>query len=406
MRVRTAVLAVLLVAGCGADRAAPPSPAVSATSLSAADWGADLDAFLEGLERVHPKPYWREPRADFLRRVGTLRRALPSMSVADARIALIELAALIDGHTMVYPTDLGFSFYALKLYEFADGVHVLAAPSRPEAVGARVVAVGATPIADVLSRLRPLISYDNDQTILDRRPLNLVNSESLVAKGVVTDVAHPAYHVRTAAGRDLTLDPPLVSWDAYQRDVGSFPVGLPHRADPIWWTEVAPGVLHVQYNVVQRGVGDAAIAIESFAKRPGFRRIVLDVRHNGGGDNNTYDPLLAALRDPRVNRDGRLAVLIGRATFSAAANFVTEVERTTRATFVGEPTGGRPNLYGDVTDVVLPHSGIVVHVSTRYWEKGGPGDMRPAIPPDVAVALTARDFFAGRDPVLDRAVAL
>jgi outer membrane murein-binding lipoprotein Lpp len=404
MRLRAAVVAVLLLAGCGNGGGRPvASPAPAA--LSAADWSADLDALVAGVEAVHPNPYWREPRADFRRRVDTLRRTLPAMSIADARIALVELAALLDGHTMVYPTDLGFSFYALKLYEFADGVHVLAAPSRPEAVGARLVAVGATPVADVLARLRPLISYDNDQTILDRRPLNLVNSESLVAKGVVRDLAHPAFHIRTRDGRDLTLDPPLVSWDGYRRGVGSFPVGLPHRADPIWWAEVAPGVLHVQYNVVQRGVDDAAAAIRAFARRPAFRRVVVDVRHNGGGDNNTYDPLLAALRDPLVNRDGRLVVLIGRATFSAAANFVTEVERTTRTAFVGEPTGGRPNLYGDVSDVVLPHSGIVVHVSSRYWQKSTAADRRPAIAPDVAVPLTARDFFAGRDPVLDAAVA-
>ena len=68
-----------------------------------------------------------------------------------------------------------------------------------------------------------------------------------------------------------------------------------------------------------------------------------------GGDNTTYGPLLQALRDNRLK--GRLSVIIGCETFSAATNFATEVEKDTDAVLVGEPTAGRPNLYGDVRDV-------------------------------------------------------
>ena len=41
----------------------------------------------------------------------------------------------------------------------------------------------------------------------------------------------------------------------------------------------------------------------------------------------TYGSLLGALNDSSVNRKGRLFVLIGRATFSAAANFAADVDR-------------------------------------------------------------------------------
>ena len=36
-------------------------------------------------------------------------------------------------------------------------------------------------------------------------------------------------------------------------------------------------------------------------------------------------------------------MLTGRTTFSAAGNFVAEVERFTRARLIGEPPGGSPN---------------------------------------------------------------
>jgi hypothetical protein len=53
------------------------------------------------------------------------------------------------------------------------------------------------------------------------------------------------------------------------------------------------------------------------------------VRLNGGGDNHTYAPLIALFQEAWF-RQKRLYVLIGRATFSAAANFAAEVEQHTR----------------------------------------------------------------------------
>jgi hypothetical protein len=401
MRVRAVALGLVLLAACTSSGGRSPVPRPS--GLSAADWGADLDAFVSGLERVHPNPYWREPRADFRRRVDALRTSLPTMTTPQARIALVELAALIDGHTAVYPTDLGFTYYAIRLYEFADGIHVIGLPSRKEAVGGTLVGIGGVDVREAMRRVTPLVSHDNDQTVRERRPLNLVNVESLAGTGLVTDAAHPSFRVRTAAGTELTIDPPVVSWEAYQQFMGGFPLGLPHRADPIWSKEVAPGVLYVQYNAVEAGVvGDTAAAITAYARRPGFRRVALDVRHNGGGDNRTYGPLLDALRAPALRR--HLSVVVGRATFSAAMNFVNDLASATSATFVGEPTGGRPSFYGDVSDVVLPHSGIVVHVSSRYWPSPVAGDKRAALVPGVAAALTSADWLAGRDPVLDAAL--
>lgn len=55
-------------------------------------------------------------------------------------------------------------------------------------------------------------------------------------------------------------------------------------------------------------------------------------------------------------------------------NFTVDVEQSTDAVFVGEPTGARPNLYGDVRPVQMPSSGLVAHVSSRYWPKAGDTD--------------------------------
>lgn len=407
MRRLAALVAAVALMACGSTSPTPPAP--EPTGLTAEQWSADLDALVAGIESVHPNPWWREPRADFLARVAALKKTIPAMSHDDAAVALIELVATIDGHSAVYPTDVGFSYYGIRLYDFSDGLHVVAAPGHPEAVGGRLVSVGGVPVEEVRRRLTPLVSHDNGWTVRNSLPLFLVIEETLAAKRVVADRQRPSYAVRTVSGATVTLDPPALGWDEYQRKVGGFPVGLPVRArpmsesrttTPIWWKDLASGVLYVQYNAVRLGSEGAADAIEAAVAKPGLRRLVIDVRYNGGGDNTTYARLLGAVGD--AARKGRVAVLVGRQTFSAAMNFVTDVaRRAPRAVFVGEPTGARPSLYGDVGDVLMPRSGFVAHVSTRYHE-GGPGE---TLTPDVRVDVSSAYWLAARDRALDAALA-
>jgi C-terminal processing protease CtpA/Prc len=96
-------------------------------------------------------------------------------------------------------------------------------------------------------------------------------------------------------------------------------------------------------------------------------------------------------------------VLIGRKTFSAAGNLAAVLDHETRARFVGEPTGGSPNQWGDAAQVALPSLGLTVHVALQAVEVV-PDDRRLEVRPDVPAEPTAADFFAGRDPVLARAL--
>jgi C-terminal processing protease CtpA/Prc len=163
-------------------------------------------------------------------------------------------------------------------------------------------------------------------------------------------------------------------------------------------TLVEGRVVYVAYNVTLGSTSDFADELRRRAGRPGVERVVLDLRHNPGGDNTTYGPLLeelAAVDD--------LVVLIGRTTFSAAANLLAELEERANPTLVGEPSGGSPNLYGDTIAVTLPDAGWSAQIAAVQWAPAGE-DRRLAFEPDVPVELTSEDFFAGRDPVLSAAL--
>ncbi len=399
------------VLGTATSPSASSTTGSSSGSSGAVDWSADLDALVAGIESTHPNAWWREPRSAFLAQVETLKRTLPAMDRRAQEVAVMELVATIDGHTAVYPTDLGWHFLAIQFYEFSGTTIVTAYPGRPDLVGATLEGIGDVALAEARRRLRPLANYDNDQTITLLMPLTYVMPEALGVKGLVPAGGTPSFHLRTTGGERVTVTPSPLDYDGYVATVGWDPVGLPprdaplvltRRREPIWWSTLPGGALHVVYNQVQAASKDAAAPVLAAAADPRHPGVIIDIRNNPGGNNQTYAALLEAVRDPRLR--SRRVLVIGRATFSAAMNFAVDVEQSTDAVFVGEATGARPNLYGDVRPVRMPSSGLVANVSSRYWPKAGPSDTRTAIEPDVKVEWTAKDFLAGRDPVLDAAV--
>jgi hypothetical protein len=135
-------------------------------------------------------------------------------------------------------------------------------------------------------------------------------------------------------------------------------------------------------------------------------RVVLDLRLNRGGDGTLNRPLvLSLIRSPKLEAPGRLFVLIGRSTFSAAQFLVHDLEEYTDAVFVGEPTAGKPNSYGDSRKITLPNSGITVRASIFYWQRAHPLDSRKWKGPDVAGELTSRDYRANVDPAMREVLA-
>jgi hypothetical protein len=74
--------------------------------------------------------------------------------------------------------------------------------------------------------------------------------------------------------------------------------------------------------------------------------------------------------------------------------------------FVGEPTGARPNHYGDSRKIQLPNSGLTVRTSTLYWQYSGPKDDRPWLVPHIPTELSSEDYRLGRDPALNLILSL
>jgi hypothetical protein len=420
---RRAPLLVLFVAAVAVAIAATGGRAAFDAERDAA---GDVRLLGRTLEETHPDLFRHVTRKRFRTEVERLARQARALGPNQLLVGLMRIAALPgprNGHTgivLLAEHRRELHLYPLRLYDFADGVHLVDEEAgRPELVGARVTAIAGVPTARVLELVRPLVPHDNDSGLRGYAPHYAVTAEVLDGLGIADGVGAIPFRFATLNGESFELSLEAIPAKEYVAAFsdplhGHYPAVLPSRPKPLylanagrelWLTKLASGrAIYVGYNSALASTVAVANRLARLVSVPKVGRVIVDVRLNGGGNNAAYVPLLQALGSRSVDRRGRLYLLFGRATFSAAGNFATDVESQTSAISVGEPTGGGVNQYGDSMPFTLPSTGVQVFVATEYVARAPERDRRLAVVPDVPVAVTSADFRAERDPVLERAL--
>ena len=385
------------------------------------------------MARRHRNLYHTVPKARFDSALMALDRRLPSLGRHQVIVELARIVALVgDGHTNIAPTrdpKIGFRSLPVRLYFFKDGLSVRAAErAHADLAGARVVRIGQDTPEEAYAKVRELIGRDNEMDARFFAPFLLAMPEVLHALGIIPDMEQVRLEVERSGKRaSVTLAPagPArmmppdtdVSWwpDSGWVDmrVASSPAPLWLGKDPRlqYWFEYLPRsrTVYLQYNKVgdrdDESLPDFSQRLLAFVDTAAVDRLVLDLRLNRGGDGTHNRPLLLALIKARkLDGRGKLFTIIGRSTFSAAQFLVNELEHYTDAVFVGEPSGGKVNSYGDSRKIMLPNSGITVRVSTLWWQED-PRDTRQWKAPDIAAELTSQDYRENRDPALRAVLA-
>ncbi len=179
------------------------------------------------------------------------------------------------------------------------------------------------------------------------------------------------------------------------------------QPDRLYWYEYLADsqTLYIQYNRCTEdpklSFADFTREIFAFADSHPVNRVVVDLRLNPGGDSRVIGPLKRGLKDRAALRS-KVFVLIGPRTFSSAQMAAVEFRHDLHATLVGEATGEMLNGYGEVKELTLPHSGLKMQYSTKYFHLGR--NDASALEPDVRAATSLEEALAGRDPVLEAAL--
>ena len=379
------------------------------SGLGPTDWQGDLHYFATEIAKRHKNAFHHVTKDEFDRDVSALSAAIPSLHADAIVVGLLKLTAKIgDGHTFIrLPAE--YARYPLQFYWFGDDLRVIATTADYQrALGTRVVTVGSSSVRNTLERVRSIISQDENEWLIRRvAPHLLVYPAVLHGLGLTEESPTAPYTFQNDAGETFQLELKTVGQDA---KVGWLPAAKKtplYREKPdetFWFTHLADSkAVYVNfrtYDSLARHVKE----LFEFIDRHTPKRLVIDLRQNGGGDYTAgrYYFLRKLKAHPVFSKPGNVYVLAGRATFSAAMVNAIDFQKA-NAILVGEPIGEKPNSYQEGRNMTLPHSSLKVNYSVRYYKFLDKD--QPAVFPDKTIEAGWPDYLAGRDPVLEWVLA-
>jgi hypothetical protein len=395
-------------------------PELCFSRLSAASgekkWHKDLKALRKQLRSLHANLFFKITPDEFNQAVDDLDASISSLPDHEIIIGMTRIVAMVgDAHTRLdwEQTATSFRTYPLRLYWFSDGLYVTATTADyRSALGAKLIQIGGTDIDQVYASVRSLIAHDNEWWLRQRVPDYIVVPEILNALKILPDMEKGHFVFEDDRGTRFAQDFVPVSQDS---NIAWLEWPNPaERSAPLYqknpnlfyWFEYLEDsrTLYFKYNVAANmntlPVEVFAEQISSFAGTHAVDHFVIDMRDNGGGDSSILFRLLSGLQGrPELNQRGHFFVIIGRKTFSSAVINAVGLKKQTQAIFVGEPTGGKPNSYGEVRTFFLPKSGLEVKYSTKFFKLLE--DDPPSFTPDITAQISSTDYSAGQDPILD-----
>ncbi|ANM31493.1 hypothetical protein ABI59_20875 [Acidobacteria bacterium Mor1] len=393
--------------------------------LPAEAWLEDLDALARELPSRHVRPFHHVSEEQWRKTVADLGRRIPDLSESEIVVELTRLVALLgDGHTELLPHQSGTGFHRLPLVfrEFADGMRVIAvAPGQERLLGATVQKIGGRSVEQLLEAVAPLVARDNDMELLHSGPEYLATPEVLAYIGAAVS---PDEVPLTVSGSGGDTEDHVVSsiprtglgevrWIRGREQAGGeTPLMAKNPAKDYWFERVEEhGLVFVKYNRCDDQGGEPSIRrfaklLSKQAAPREFGKLVLDLRHNSGGDNKKSKPLVDfAVRWKESMPERQVFILVGRMTFSAAMDAVLQLRRRAAPILIGERPRGRPNTVGDVETLRLPNSGLRLDYSTRIYDRAPDLASEAYLPLDVPAPSTWEDYVSGRDPSLEAAIA-
>ena len=393
--------------------------------LTDAQWRDDMQAMRQAMVANHKNLYHTVTPQKLDQAFAALDHDLPTLSDAQITVRLVAIAALVnDGHSGIGITFRpGLTHVGLWMVSYPDGIYVeQAAPENKYLLGARLERIGNVPIDEALTRLHTIFSCEPGNCSHQQTwPLSMFLADPLVLNGLgLSSSPDEATYTLSQHGHTSTVTlKPIVNGRDLHPFVKGWPDAITARGEqplPNPWSEniafadvPSAHALYLQFNSVYPPPGQTmdqfATGLEQFIATHNDDRLVIDLRHNGGGDNTNLRPLLIAIARSRFNHRGHLFVLIGPTTFSAAQNFTNRLGNITEAIFVGQPTGSNPNMYGDPKGFELPNSHLDVRMASVWWQDEDPSDTRTATFPEIGIPPdTFADALAGKDAALHYAL--
>ena len=381
-------------------------------------WAKDLDYLEKRIVELHYDLHRAMSETDFTKSFLELKSSIDSLSDEQIIVELMRIfGGLGSGHNLILPTSPkvgALRKLPIQFYRFNDGMFIVDAEEDfKQWIGFEVDLIENTPIEEALQKTNAVNARDNDMQTLWLGPYYLGLPDVLKGLGIIKNANQVTITLSDKEGKSekATMNP--ISWEFTGLPIlpklktGNQPLFLSKTEDN-YWSKTLPthNTMYIQFNLVQQKeeltLMDFNLKLRENIKQSNSQNLILDLRFNSGGNGAIRHPMLKTLIEFEImNPKGKIFVLMGRGTFSAAQNLLTEITTLTNAILVGEPSGSKPSFIGESGWFQLPYSGLMGIVASQYHKTSEAEDFRKWIAPHIPVGLSSTDYFTGNDKALN-----
>lgn len=381
-------------------------------------WIKDVSYLEKRISELHYSPYHLVSKTELAKAFQNLKTKIFSLSDEQVIVELMQIVgSLGNGHNLIIPTSPNkgaLKKLPIQFYQFNDGLFIVdAEEGLEEWIGYKVDLIGNTPAAEAIQKTNAVNARDNDMQTLWLGPYYAALPGVLKGLGIIEGANNVNLTLSDSKGniKKVSLNP--IDWN-----FAGFPI-LPKlkkenqplflsKTEDFYWSKVLPehNAMFVQFNLVQQKMDlsfmDFNVKLREDIKTNNSQNLILDLRFNSGGNGAILPPVLKTLMlFESLRPEGKIFVLMGRGTFSAAQNLLTEITKYTNPILVGEPSGSKPNHIGEAGWFKLPYSGLMGLISTQFHQTSKAEDFRIWIAPHIPISLSSTDYFNGNDKALN-----
>ena len=331
-------------------------------------WIEDIDYLKEELINNHANLFAYTKEDEFNEKIEKLKEIIDELDYEEMKVEISRVVASIkDAHT-----SLIFSarrFIPLKFYYFNDGVYIINTTKDYEnLLFKKVIAIEKVSVEEVLKELYNIISFENEYFFKAQSMKYIQIVEVLYGLLIVDDMNKVKITLENGEYEVLP-----VSIDDLSYTNNNLPLYARRSSENLWFKYLDNKELYIKYNSCRESgnesIGSKIDKIIEFIESNNIKKVTVDLRNNLGGDSSLFEPFIDYIsKNNDINNKENLKVIIGRETFSSALLNAYSFKNNTNAKIIGEPSGGKPNCYGEILKITLPNSKFLVTYSTKFYK--------------------------------------
>jgi len=382
--------------------------------LTKEEWIEDLNHLVVKMEE-HPGFKSELSKKEFHKITKEIKANIPSMTNGEVTMEFYRLCAFFkDAHTFPVFPGINLHNFPLRIFRFEEGWYIIdAGRDYKDLIGKKILKIGSTDIENIYKIHSKYISAESRTGRLDRFTYIALMLEWLKTQGYIPDTGKGIFTLENKDGEQFTKEIKPVKglfytyWGLFRKVDNSQSTVFENFRKEKYKIELLEKskTLYIQCNAMSPEIEEFSEQIIKFTERHSFERCIIDLRNNTGGNDINDEKFISAIKNNTlINQRGKLFVLIGRYTLSAGVVLANKLQLQTKAIFIGEPTAQGSAFYANPDFVFLPHSKMLILVSTTSTTRAQaiwPFETGTEIAPDIEVKYTHEDYLAGKDPAIE-----